>query len=286
MDRSLNEIKTYPDVSQEAMRNKKAKELRVWYLLRRLDEQGGGRVDRTVAQEALSEVMSYETLRRVVNSGKGLFWEIVTCKDGRRLIELRGLEKVCVALGVRGLRRYPVIIPIEACLNIVEFKAAAFASWFTTEGSNPISRKTLKNLFDIASSTQVRYTEKADVETIKHQSPTGLIISEYVPSDMRKEGYFSQLIDGQTVLCKKLPNSYFANMQRALSGRTRKVNRSLRARHIVGWDEQRRKRYFRDPKALLRCKYRDEVSYLWIREKQIGENERIQLWEEQSWEVM
>jgi len=288
VDHSLDEIKTYPDVSQEAMRKKKAKELRVWYLLRRLDEQGGGRVDRTVAQEALSEVMSYETLRRVINSGKGLFWEIAVCKDGRWLIELRGLEQVCVALGIKVLRKNPAIIPWQACMNLVEFKSAAFGSWFRVADANPISRRTLKGLFNVASSTQVRYTEKAGTETIKHLAPMGLIVTGSIPSDMKKAGYFSQEIGGRIVLCKTMPNSYYTDMKDAKRGRMGKINQSLKARDDVAWDEKRLRRYFRNSKALLKCKCRDEVAYLWIREDKRrdgnGGLEMVQLWDEQMWE--
>ena len=61
--------------------------------------------------------MSFESFRRTLKEGEGLFWEIKTYKraepDGRggNGIELRSLVKLSHALGVEKHRRSPVWLP-------------------------------------------------------------------------------------------------------------------------------------------------------------------------------
>jgi len=278
-------IKTYPDLNMVALKQGKHKELRLWYLLHALDEKGGGRVMKDAAQKALEGIMSYEVFRTTLLDGQGDFWEVRRRKEskgGGELIELRGLPKVAMALEVARLRKDPVLIPLDAFPKMDEFRAFLFGSFFThSEGKepNPISRETLKQLSGLSVPTQVKYDKTAGTEVTKNVGvvgPSGGI----PPSDMQAEGYYITEVDGQLQLCKRMPNSYSSDLPRAPRGRMKKANQKLAACRNEGRETVTERRYFRDPRSLLRSKNRIRTPYL-----QTGFFGEVVLWEEQCFDV-
>ncbi len=271
-------IKTYPDLSFAAIRLRKHRQLRLWYLLYDLDKQGGGRIEKKEAYAALKDVMSYEVFRTTLLSGTGDFWEIRTRhpkRGGGVLIELRGLANVAWALSVDKLRKSPALVPLKAFSKMSEFRAFIYATWFNNEESNPISRKTLRQLAGISAPTQVEYDKKTSTSVTKNVCVIGPK-KGVVPTDMQEGGYYITEVKGQLQLCKRLPNSYFCDLPSASRGRIRKANYLLSARRRVGRDNVFERRYFQDPRSWGKSrKSRANLSYVYA-----GDFGATRLWEE------
>ena len=278
MEEQPRKIKTYPDLNSASITLRKYKQLRLWYLLQDLDEQGGGRLMKKETQKALKDIMSYEVFRTTLLSGEGTFWEVKTRREvlgGGELIELYGLWRIALELGVYKLRKSPALVPLEAFKNIHEFKVFIYATWFNNEKSNPISRRTLKKLAGISAPTQVKYDKRAEVQITKNVSVIGPK-SGIVPSDMSAMGYYVTEVKGQLQLCKRMPNSYFCYFQSAPRGRMRKANYRLTARGYAARDDVIERRYFESPMGWLKSrKTRADFSYI-----QAGNFGTTQLWEE------
>lgn len=272
----LNMAALYKDKSREIKH--KVRELRLWYLLRTLDKKGGGHIHKDFAQESLvPTVLSYRQFRMALRRGEGVFWEIIPCKAGGQLIKLYSLLNVCRNLEVEKLCKTPVIVSVTS--NLPEFKAVLFGTFHTAEKANPICRQTLRNLSSLSSSTQTRYDKRMGTDVIKNRVVTGLVIGRSVPSDMKSEGYYPELVNGSLVLCKRLPNSYYCSaFEQAPRGCIRDVNAALEAdRNGLELNQDRTKRYFRTPQELIRCKLKKyEPSVLFRKE---AANGKLHTWE-------
>lgn len=264
----MNDVRTYPELNLRAIKIGKLKELRLWYLLRTSDGKGSGRLFRQEARYG----MSYETLRRTLNSGKGTFWEVKPRKDGDYWIELRSPAKVCFALGVLKLSRDPVVIPVEHFSSTNQFRIFCHHAWHAKEDANPISRTTMTSLSGAAKSTQVRYDKKTNAVVTKNRVLTGRVSADgSIPQEMYEGGNYI-LSDGREV--KTLPNSYYVDLKKAPRGRIRHINRELKARQMGRETEIYGRRYFQTAKDYSRCKHRHETSYLLA-----GEYREGHLWE-------
>lgn len=260
----LDKIKTYPELNLQAIKEKLTKELRLWYLLRALDPQGSGRMHKQSAQRDLSAIMSSETFRRTLNSGKDTFWKIRPRKKGGDWIVLRGVAKVCFELDVLKLSRTPVLTSIEYCKNMADFRAHIHNGWHTKKDANPISRQTMTKLSGAAKSTQVRYDKKTNAQVTKNKMLTGRVSADgKIPEERQGEGhYYTVFIDGKFQEVKCLPNSYYVDMEKAPRGRIRHINRELKARVMGRATTIYERRYFRTFKEYRRCKHRRETTYL------------------------
>lgn len=270
-------IKTYPELNLAAIKGKQSRQLRLWYLLRALDPRGDGRVHKQEVQKVLSDILSYESFRRALHDGESIFWETRPRADSGDWIVLRGLPKLCKTFDIFKLSRDPVLIPVQCCKNMAEFRAFIHNSWHTKPDANPISRQVMTKLSGAAKSTQVRYDKATDTQSTENRSLTGRSTSNgTIPEEKRKEGYYTLYLDGKFQEVKHLPNSYYADMQTAPRGRIRHTNRELKA-CLVGQEmDVHERRYFRNPKSFLRCKHRSEPSYYLS-----GEYEHGNLWEPQ-----
>lgn len=272
-------IKTYPELNLAAIKQKQTRQLRLWYLLRALDQpQGGGRLHWRVAQEALADVISYESFRRALRDGEGVFWTVRPRRDGGQWVVLRGLAKVCWDLDVLKLYRTPTLVPIERCHSMGEFRAFIHNAWHSQENANPISRQAVNGLSGAAKSTQNRYDKKMDIKTTQNREVTGRISADgRLPEHRKEQGYYTLFLDGHYREVKHLPNSYYVEMPKAPRGRIRQTNRELQSRLVGREKEVFERRYFRSHKSFRRCKRRSETCFLLT-----GEYERGMLWGQPS----
>lgn len=215
--------------------------------------------------------MSRETLRQTLKGGDGTWWEVVSHKKGDRLY-LKGLRKTCRYLGVDRLRKSPVLLPLEVFRKIGDFKAHVYATLFNGN-DRPMSRQTINQITGISNRSQRNYEKKARVQTTQNWSRSRL------PHRLSKEalgqGEYQRYEKGVWYLYKRLPDTRSTNYQVARRGMLRRLNRVLRcavdeiveytkarARFSIGGKPATFRRYFNDPKTLLKAKNRLDVVFL------------------------
>ena len=244
----LTHLKSYPELSAAATQRGRDREYRLWLLARFLDPRGSGRV----AVADLQKLASRERMRglspssvcRLLQAGDGTFWSVY--RDGDRVIKLRGLARVCEALGLEKLRSNPVYIELRYARSLRAFRAALFHSPFAGEKpSNPISRDTLEELTGVKPRTQRSYARALGkrLDVTQNAASTS---KKWTPGDDVPEGCFVDYVDGQTRILQRLPNSYHTAFLVAPRGMIRDVNRYLRGNSArnVGAEEQSSKRLF------------------------------------------
>lgn len=217
-------IKTYPDLNLAALKLRKHKQLRVWYLLRALDERGCGGAAWKEAQKALESIMRYESFRTLVLSGCGMFWDLRTRKSGEKAIVFRSLARVTLALGIKELVDRPIYVPFEAFKRLRDFKAYIYKTCF--DGKRPLSRQTIERETGLSKPTQVTYGKVAKVKTTRNVCFLGPATEE--PTKEQKEaGYFVTISEGSLQMCKRMPNTYSCDLPQAPRGSMRRANSQL-----------------------------------------------------------
>ncbi len=263
-------VRTYPDINFAVLKWHKHRHLRLWYLLRDLDKSGSGRLMRKKAQKALEPIMSQEVFRVTLIAGEGKFWEVKDRRDaegGGQLIELYGLAKVALSLGITKLTKSPRLIPLEAFSDLRTFKALIYASWFDNDDPNPISRATIKDLSGLSIPTQVTYDKLSATQVTKNVAIIGPDLKE-VPDNMKEVGYYKTVIKNKEQLCKRLPNSYFCNLPQAPQRSIRRANNRLAASGRGAEDTVFERMYFKE----LECssKARNKATFSYVRQGNFG----------------
>ncbi len=140
----------FPTLAQAAIKQRQAKELWLWTVLRALDQDGRGWVSIEKATEAWQQ--SNKSLFRTLHLGERVYWNSSSSK-----IFLRSTYNIgCHLESVLGS---PVEVDFDSCCSIGKFKIQCFAAWFWKKRT--ISVATLANLYGISVSTVQTWTRKS-----------------------------------------------------------------------------------------------------------------------------
>jgi len=228
------EVKLYPEIALAALATKQDRQLRVWALARALDPEGSGRVPlariaETVEGEGIKG-MARTTVLRMARDGDGVWWSFLSDKGRPPLLELRGLEKVAVALAVAHVSA-PVIVKMP--LKLKDFRALCAFAWSARRGGM-MSQAKLEEIITPPGSepgkvarTLRRYIRAlGDTLDVTHNViETGLA---WHRGDNIPDGFTVDYVNGKLELVKWLPNRYQLRVPVGRRGMTKKVNQSLR----------------------------------------------------------
>jgi hypothetical protein len=169
---SYSTITLFPTLALAVLREGRAACGRLWFLLRHLDRDGRGWVERAEAYQAFTgrsaalQLCSRRHLTRLLTEGEGLFW---TAEKER--IWLRSQAKVAEALGVERLTGRPAAVPLHLFLGqIGELKAHFYAVFHSSRAGEreygpPVSRATIEAVTNVPRRTQQYYERRAEVRT-------------------------------------------------------------------------------------------------------------------------
>lgn len=236
-------VKTYVELSFAALRGRVERPYFVWLLARGLDPSGSGRISLKAVRDFVADrrIATRQTLLRWLGQGDGIFWT-----RSRTHLRLKGLLTVALTLDV-DLRRHPVYLPIEGFRSLGRFRRALVGSFFGDK-KRPMSHSTLGELIGRTPRSVGRYLRgvpKTPKVMVSDRRPPPF--SEPVHPDLAQQGYFRTKVDGQWVLAKRLPNSYYAPAETAPFGM---VKRSYASSSLP---EGLRRCFYRNPKAAARA---------------------------------
>lgn len=206
---------------------------RIWMLLRLLDAglmDGSGKptgwVSAEVARRELSKGgrLAYAK-RNTINHHLRQCERIgfLHFSKDRTTIYYRSREKVILMLGLSGLRRWFVTIPVDALLgSFVDFRALCHATWQRgsgDDGTKPISRKARQVETGRCKTTQIKYDRMNGVQTLKNYQYIGSLESAAAWRHARRlmkedrrvkvlQVYQPEKKRNRLVLAAQLPNSY------------------------------------------------------------------------------
>ena len=234
-------VKAYPGLSQAAIRNGQARQLRLWLLLRSLDSQGKGWIEYEEAQKSfLALGLSRRSFRDTLSKGEGVWWV-----KNRGRIFLRGLEKVCLRFGV--LPGRPVMVQLDRSLS--KFKAALYTSFLN---SRTISRAALRRLWGVSRTTMRRWEEVLGVDVRPNLGYASESLGEgegigFLAFDPEGVPYWEITLRGRRFLAWTIPNTYtYSVVETVPYGLARKV--AKRIRPLLGGEGELRRLYFHEAK--------------------------------------
>lgn len=233
----LQHIRGYAELGRECIRLGVAPVYRIWLLLRHLDRDGRGIVDRDhflkfAALHGITRAdLRYAAAVQATVLGADTFFTVYPDR-----LEYRGLTAVCAALGVAPGQS--VYIGTFTLGSIEKFRANTYASWFTGRGEVHISRERLRELFGVSDVTMRRWERTAGVdvtfnvvEVLDADQPAA---QEHIPQDARLD-HLDRLgrtytfdWHGKTVY--RTVNGYQSSYVKAKTGRTRKAAREARVK--------------------------------------------------------
>lgn len=203
-----NQVKTYIELNLAALRRRQARPYALWLLARLLDTRGEGRVrERDLYHTALSIMQcSRKTITRALSRDNGL-WRECFWPDW---IHYASVEQVANAWKTP-LQHHPVFIPLETFRTLAKLRQALHNSFFANK-PHTISQSTLGTLIDRTRRTVQRYLDTPTIE--KHANIATCSIkpppsADPMPPDLASTGYFRTRLDGQIVVARHLPNTYF-----------------------------------------------------------------------------
>ena len=216
-------------MNQIAIRDGLTSVLRIWYVLRHLDPSGTGVVSRDSLREFMAEHgITRQQLRTArLHPKSKLFFDITESK-----CSYSGLESVCKALAAKPGQ--PVYIPIDSLAKNVRFRAALYASWFSSgRGPVNISRESLSELFGVSDETQRRWEFITGLDVtfnmIEVDDKDAAVAAHVIPPDHRVNATGSPVFDFHGAMAYRTVNTYHGIYARAPRGVTRKVERVVKA---------------------------------------------------------
>ncbi len=167
-----------PSLALALLRQGRVAEGRLWLLLRWLDGDGRGWLERAAIFAACTDKTSPtylctpRYLRELLAAGDGLFWQQDSatgkaCPELAERVWLRGQVKVAAGLGVRRAQGRNVEMPVAILFApIGQVRAHLYASFHSGRGETaaPISRETLRNLSGASPRAQQGYEQRARVQ--------------------------------------------------------------------------------------------------------------------------
>lgn len=237
MRRSRN-LRTYTELNRHAIKTGAVTVLRAWYILRFLDSDGRGVVDRQQFMDQLRLLgMSKAHLRHAQARQTALYGADAFFTVSHDKIEYRSLEAVAERLMVAPGRS--VYVPIDGCRSIEAFSASLYAAWHSPE-QRMISRERLEDLFGVSAQTLRRWERSARVNVeanvVELQDADAAVAAQYIAEDDRPHkqdadggGYIFQR-DGRTYY--RTVNRYAGPFTAGNRGRSRKATK--RANYAAG----------------------------------------------------
>jgi len=239
-------VKMYPDIALALLREQLVAPARLWLLLRFLDQGGRGWLEIEEARQKLTSkqaqlhVFGWRQMRKLLNSGEGLFWT----KDDRR-IWLRSPLKVAISLRLKRLHNRPVALPVSGLLQGIGLVRAHFYASFHSgrmsekeaqAQSAPISRATLQAICKTSRRTLRQYEKRAGVQS-RQNFAVGkpLAVADLQHQAWRRGRAVLPFTDragqlgrqGATYTAWQLPNSYRGPHKQRPKGRQKRMNRRL-----------------------------------------------------------
>lgn len=166
-----------PSLALALLRQGRVAEGRLWLLLRWLDSDGRGWLERAAIFAACTDKTSPtylctpRYLRQLLAAGEGLFWQQDAagraCPELAERVWLRGQVKVAAGLGVRRAQGRNVEMPVAILFApIGQVRAHLYASFHSGRGETaaPISRETLRDLSGASPRAQQGYERRARVQ--------------------------------------------------------------------------------------------------------------------------
>ena len=248
-------VRFIPDLSAAALRQKKHKELALWYRLRVLDRPGTGVLSHELAIRGLVETFGYSprTAYRQLELAEGRLWRRSTHRTGP-VIEIYGLKTACEYLGTwlnqadRHFRELPA-----SQFQLGQERAQLYASIHKPQGirANPISRQSIEEYTGLDKCQQLRLEKKARVRKTN---------SAGVCQVIDKDGRTRVVPERQLIVTrakqyevnKRLPNIYHSQAGASSKGMLKKVGSKLR-RSLIPDEAVPTKRYFKGHKSLLQA---------------------------------
>lgn len=209
-------VKSYPEMSLEVMRRRLESQYKVWLVGRHLDRRGQGYVGLRVLRKFVSDhhLCTRKTLRRAL-AGPSIFW-----RSYRGGLYLAAVNKVADALEVE-LRECPVLLPLAAFASMHDLRSAFVASYFAGK-PRTIAIDTLAELTGRTRRSVSRYLRSGHItktanfmRSVREPGPT-------LDPALAGQGYFRANVRAQTVLVKRMPNTYASDLETAPRGITRK----------------------------------------------------------------
>jgi len=224
-------LKAYPELGRLIIRSGRAREYRIWLLLRQIDATGRGWLYlddvSLIVRDRLA--LSNDTLRRVLAAGDGTFW---TIQDGR--IWLAGLLKLSEIFECRPGR--PFLMPNEAMGKLQTFKAFIYAGWICVQGTTKskqggitISRARCTDSWNVSRVTLSTWERISGISKRRNIAQLDLPLSPDLTPALDGRRFW---IEGSTV-CWQMPNTYASPLELAPRGMSRK------ARAVIDADGQR-----------------------------------------------
>jgi len=236
-------VKSYPEISLEAMRRRLEPQCRVWLLARHLDRPGRGRVTIKYLRHFVRQqrLFGLRALERAIAQDSVFYHQF------RGYLETHALQKVAGALDVE-LRDRPTLLPLVAFTSMLRLRQAFVASFFAHK-PRTIAIATLVMLTGRSRRTVSRYLKSEHIV----KTPNAMICRRDPTLDltpeMAQEGYFHGRVAGKTVLLKRMPNTYETTLEPAAFGRVKAQRLSSLSTPPGGFN----RRYFSHPKGAARA---------------------------------
>ncbi|MCK4299406.1 MAG: hypothetical protein KAX80_07730 [Planctomycetes bacterium] len=236
-------VKSYPEISLEAMRRRLEPQYRVWLLARHLDRPGRG----GVLIQSLRELVSDHSLYSVRVLERAIAKPSVFYERGPGHVWLHSLHKVAEALDV-DLRDRPTWIPLADFASMFRLRQALVASYFAHK-PRTVAIDTLAMLTGRSRRTVSRYLESEHIVKTPNVMSSRRDPHTDLTPEMAQEGYFHSRVAGKTVLVKRMPNTYTTDLEPAAYGQV-KQQRLSPLSHPTG---ELRRRYYSHPKGAARA---------------------------------
>jgi hypothetical protein len=165
-------VTLFPTLALAMLREGQVASGRLWFLLRHLDREGRGWVNRAEAYKVFTgrtsplQFCSRRHLARLLAEGEGLFWTA----DKER-IWIRGQAKVATVLSIERLTGRPVAVPVDVFLGCIgNLKAHLYTTFHSSRAGEreygpPIARGTITAVTGVPRRTQQHYEQRAGVQT-------------------------------------------------------------------------------------------------------------------------
>lgn len=231
-------VKLYPSIALGMLQKEVAAVGRVWLLLKYLDKNGRGWLDKRESIFRLTDKTSdlhmcgQRQLRNLLAKGEGVFWQV-----DRQRIWLKSVTKVAMQLDVDRLQYKPVAVSVSILTQkIGVVRAHLYASLHSARSEAPISRDKLAELSNVNPRIQRRYEKIAKVK-----KQTNYAIGQQANDQSLQEKAWQQghatftLTDfngkqgqaGKSYLAWQLPNSYAGPHAQLAKGQQKRINQEL-----------------------------------------------------------
>ena len=231
-------VKLYPSIALGMLQKEATAAGRIWLLLKYLDKNGRGWLDKRESNFRLTDktsnlrVCGQRQFRNLLQKGEGVFWQV-----DRQRIWLKSMVKVAEQLDVARLQYKPVGLPVAILTEkIGVVRAHLYASLHSGRSQAPISRDKLAELSNVNPRIQRRYEKIAKVK-----KQTNYALGQQANGNSLQEKAWQQghaaftLTDfagkqgqaGKSYLAWQLPNSYSGPHAQLAKGQQKRINQEL-----------------------------------------------------------